>query len=342
MTKIEWTEQSWNPIVGCTIATPGCTNCYAMRTAHRLGSMKKMQQYHGLTKLVNGNPVWTGKIGTSQKALMQPLHRKKPTTYFVNSMGDLFHEDVLDAMIDYVFAVMALCPQHTFQVLTKRSKRMRSYLGEDRRRSWFEIDRCAQEISKRISHVPLPSYRPTGLPNVWLGVSVEDQRRADERIPELLNTPAAMRFVSAEPLLSDVDFNIREGSTTWRALSGVYNLVNYANHTQEIRKGNKIDWVICGGESGPGARPMHPDWARSLRDQCQAAQVPFFFKQWGEFAPEDAITDPSLLDLSGCPSLLDKPPHIFKDGTNIYRVGKKPAGRLLDGREWNEVPICQT
>ncbi len=241
MTKIEWTERTWNPIVGCSPASLGCTNCYAMKMAARLEAMSDakhaliggasglgLSQYTGLTQTSKAGPVWTGKVAiVDDYALTAPMRRKKPTTYFVNSMGDLFHESVTDEMIDKIFAVMALCPQHVFQILTKRAARMRAYFEGP----WQGVNpiwaRVADATFEFAPQGKLPSnfhgteraIGPNGipefgwrrflnigpLPNVWLGVSCEDQERADERIPDLLATPAAVRFVSCEPLLGPID-----------------------------------------------------------------------------------------------------------------------------------------
>ena len=284
-TKIEWTDATWNPIVGCSVVSPGCTNCYAMRLAGT--RMKHHPSRAGLTRDSKAGPVWTGEVRFMEQWLIQPLRWAKPRMIFVCAHADLFHEAVPDEWIDRIFAVMAMAPQHTFQVLTKRPERMREYLH-----SPVVIDsiaNAAHDIDGGIGAPILP------LPNVWLGVSVEDQRRADERIGILGSTPAALRWVSAEPLLGRIDFDIDQLQV--------------------------IDWVVAGGESGPGARPMHPDWARSLRDQCAAAGVPFLFKQWGEWAAADDY--PSEIqeqyDVQG-----------LTDGQSI-RVGKKAAGRLLDG-----------
>jgi protein gp37 len=221
--KIEWTEETWNPIVGCSILSPGCIHCYAMPMAARIeainaalvaeGKPPQSPQYDGTTKKVNGSAVWTGKIALAgEHILLQPLKRKKPTTYFVNSMGDLFHEDCPDEWIDRVFAVMALCPQHTFQVLTKRAARMRDYCSA----TYHAAGRwnAAVDIDCKI-HLPEmhPCYGmlaagkplPWPLPNVWLGVSTERQKEANERIPELLRTQAAVRFISYEPALGPLD-----------------------------------------------------------------------------------------------------------------------------------------
>jgi protein gp37 len=320
---IEWTEHTWNPIVGCSIVSPGCTNCYAMKMARRIDAMGVVNHYNGCTKVVNGNAVWTGKLArASDDILLQPLRRKKPTIYFVNSMGDLFHEDVPDEWIDKVFAVMALCPQHTFQVLTKRSERMRRWFDGDRADS---VGLAMLTIVERIPHghrrVPWP------LRNVWLGVSTERQQEADERIPHLLQTPAAVRFVSAEPLLGPIDLRVPEIDL---------GIGKFGCHPD-------LDWVIVGGESGPKARPMHVGWARDLRDQCDAAGVKFFFKQHGEWHPRtsDGVgIAKHCIAINGAVSSGDK----LEGGGNrprwiaIERVGKKAAGRLLDNREHNDMP----
>ncbi len=328
--KIEWTGHTWNPIVGCTILSPGCTNCYAMKDACRKGFNPKVPHYHGLTKLVNGHPVWTGDLHQApESVLLAPLKRKKPTTYFVNSMSDLFHESIPDEWIDKIFAVMALCPQHTFQVLTKRAGRMRSYVENARRR----VIKNGNSVE---IHTPKAYHASTvvggeklwPLPNVWLGVSAERQKEADERVPHLLRTPAAVRFISAEPLLNPIDLR---GYMKWLT-----------------RPGNAIDWVIVGGESGLRARPMHPDWARSLRDQCSRAGVAFFFKQWGSWLPleEDASTwgrEWFLISRDGVDDIPDGRVPMYDEGEYAARrVGKKNAGRLLDGIEHNAMPEALT
>jgi len=341
MTNISWTTETWNPIVGCSIDTKGCTNCYAMRQAWRFSHNPSTPQYHGTAKLVNGNPVWTGKMNLAQKAMLKPLHHKKPTTYFVNSMGDLFHENVPDEWIDQVFAVMAMRPQHTFQILTKRAERMRKYMTSLKspsrkfdillagRRTGVTL-RETKDIDDAISTLPLP--------NVWLGVSCEDQTTADLRIPALLQTPAAIRFVSCEPLLGPVDFHFIDGTIS--ALHGIEQVARengYIPGKYELTE--QLDWVICGGESGPNARPMHPDWARSLRDQCVDAGVPFHFKQWGEFAPWDGDNweIPDGWDDVACRDNV-----FLRHGVEYLKVGPKTAGRLLDGREWLQMPEVRT
>ena len=315
-TNIEWTDATWNVVNGCSVTSPGCKHCYAMKQAHRVEARR------GLTEKTAGGMVWTGEVRFNEKVLEQPLRWKKPRRIFVCAHGDLFHESVPDEWIDRVFAVMALCPQHTFQVLTKRSARMREYFEKHRDaggpcKSMAIIWDQAIEIATE--HGCVPQYRPSleTLPNVWLGVSVEDQTRADERIPDLLATPAAVRFLSCEPLLAPVDLALlhHDGITNIDALRGTHGVVGMSGDCAAI------DWVIVGGESGPKARPMHPDWARSLRDQCAAAGVPFLFKQWGEWAPCESENGTAL-------------PGEFP----AMRVGKKRAGRLLDGVQHDGFP----
>lgn len=269
MSKIEWTGETWNPVVGCSVVSPGCTNCYAMRMAARMEAMGDAAvkagrtvpgpHYAGTTRWVNGKPVWTGKVALApDHILTAPLRRRTPTTYFVNSMSDLFHEDVPDGWILRVFAVMALCPQHTFQILTKRSARMRAVLSA----ASFEGLVSDKAISYWQPGTP-NKWRGWPLPNVWLGVSTEDQRRADERIPDLLATSAAVRFVSAEPLL------------------GPINLVLLGEPGESGGQWPSISWVIVGGESGLGAREFKLGWACDIVRQCQQANVAVFVKQIG-------------------------------------------------------------
>jgi len=209
-TGISWTDATWNPIAGCSVVSPGCTNCYAMKEAHRLGNALGQEKYRGLTKVVNGKPVWTGEVRLWPAALDQPLRWKRPRRIFVNSMSDLFHEGLRDDQIDQVFAVMALASQHTFQVLTKRPERMLSYCAELHERRAVPVSlalhRVPGERSPRDVGAVEDAINAGPLPNVWLGVSAEDQQRADERIPLLLQTPAAVRFVSYEPALGPIDF----------------------------------------------------------------------------------------------------------------------------------------
>jgi protein gp37 len=550
-TGIQWCDATWNPVVGCSIVSPGCTNCYAMGMAARIERMNVGRHapharrpedippsiYDGLTKQSKVSAVWTGDVRLARdETLTLPLRWKRPRRIFVNSMGDLFHESVPDAWIDRVFAVMALSPQHTFLVLTKRSKRMREYMipalatrvgGEAFDLTFRSL--ATNPKSKVGDGVKLTCdiahLKVWPLPNVWLGVSAEDQTRADERIPDLLATPAAVRFVSAEPLLSALDLSgwlydrRREGipgASSPRLVYGetgrddlaerdfprgrsfVANLdqadacgaqrvesgrlsssdvqrsgeasssgrtqgqldgrksaghptddgdqsrasgrQQTAERSQKPKSGDEkgkrgscdpcieaetqgaerrkerdgeghgstgsgnsvtrggevasstrdwedvrhnterrfgdchreklasLNWVICGGESGPRARPMHPDWARSIRDQCAAAGVPFFFKQWGEWATgsylmttgqpifrkfgtfQEWVNKASTRVHGGvCLDVDGKDLRIGADFmrardqgkfpvTMMDRVGKHAAGRLLDGREHNDMP----
>jgi len=261
MSKIEWTDKTWNPVVGCSLASPGCTNCYAMKMASRLERMG-VAHYAGLTAPSKAGAVWTGKIAHApEHILTAPLRWRKPQTIFPNSMGDLFHEDVPDEWIDQSFGVMALCPQHTFMPLTKRSRRMLAYVarGDDEHGSLIE---SIADIGARFMEDGDNAHdwllgMPWPLPNVWLGTSVEDRARK-HRIDDLRETPAAVRFLSFEPLLEDL---------------GEIDLTG-------------IHWVIVGGESGSGARVFQLQWARSIIKQCQAAGVPVFMKQVGAYATD--------------------------------------------------------
>ena len=376
MTKIERTEKTWNPIVGCSIVSPGCTRCYAMRMAARLEAMAEaenarrtdphhggktfdspLSHYLGTTQPSKAGPVWTGKVALApDRVICEPLRRRKPTMWFVNSMGDLFHENVPDEWIDRVFAVMALTPQHTYQLLTKRSARMRAYMlrADDEHGDYFErLSDAAVDLtdSPCAAHVDSCDWP---LPNVWLGVSAERQQEADERIPDLLATPAAVRFVSCEPLLAPVDIG---SALQWQGTGTRHDGTvapfgvategpDYDPDAPQLASFDgpyvRLNWVICGGESGPGARPLHPDWARSLRDQCASAGVPFFFKQVGEWlqAYDRDVDDP---DWRRCDQVAAETPNgqwlnlaggqgFHGDRVvRIARVGKARAGRLLDG-----------
>lgn len=363
---IEWTDATWNPITGCSVVSPGCTNCYAMKLAGT--RLQHHPSRAGLTKPSKAGPVWTGEVRLNEEWLDQPLRWKRPRRIFVCAHGDLFHESVPDEWIDRVFAVMALVPHHTFQVLTKRAERMRGYLTDDDLNhrisaalgsmldgDWIwdhsrlrpAIDGLIDAfIGHRMTDDDLVEYLPAPmpLPNVWLGVSAEDQARADERLPHLLATPAAVRFISAEPLLGPIDIGWALAMQRIDIAAGFLQRGHFAPGLEKLRR---LDWIITGGESGPGARPMHPDWVRSLRDQCTAAGVPFFFKQWGEWAPGDSAGKPKTYEIG---LWVDGRWHMdrttakqaedgnFDEEPDVYRVGKKAAGAMLDGREWREMP----
>lgn len=240
--SIEWTEATWNPVVGCSVISPGCTNCYAMRMARRLEAMGQ-PKYAGTTRISGGRPKWNGVVRVDEDSLKLPATWRSGRMIFVNSMSDLFHKEVPLEFIRRVFETMAVTPQHTYQILTKRAER---------------LDELASEL-----------IWPH---NVWMGVSVENAEYL-YRVDHLRRTRAAIKFLSLEPLLGPLEAMNLDG----------------------------IDWVIAGGESGPGARPMDPSWVRSIRDQCQLAEVAFHFKQWGG-------------------------------------VNKKKTGRSLDGQTWDEFP----
>jgi len=321
-TKIEWCDASWNPIRGCSVVSEGCRHCYAMQVAARFSG--KGQAYEGLAYRNESGAHWTGKVRLVEEHLNDPLRWKLPRRIFVNSMSDLFHENVRDETIDRLFAVMALAPQHTFQILTKRPERMRDYLRNKARQDsigqaaydyYEELFSGAPDCGEGFRYLHWP------LPNVWLGVSVEDQRSANERIPLLLQTPAAVRWLSIEPLLDKVD---------------LYEAFPALGCSNDERSLSDIHWIVVGGESGAGARPMHPDWARRLRDQCVAAGVPFFFKQWGGWVLRDASNGDIPFERCKIYAGDDA------DSVTLCPVGKKRAGRLLDGREWNEYPDVHT
>ena len=289
-TKIEWTDATWNPIRGCSRVSEGCRNCYAERIASRFSGPG--QPFEGLAEMVEkrprGNcgtsfpqktirePHWTGDIRLVESVLEDPLHWRKPRKIFVNSMSDLFHEKVQDDWLARIFGVMLQCPQHTFQILTKRPVNMKHFMRAMRRVMG------KRETAENLARVGLKFP----LPNIWLGVSVEDQKTADERIPILLQTPAAVRWVSYEPALGPVDFTrikMQEiGYARFSDDSGMSKERGTESVYGNALKGDPhLNWIVCGGESGPGARPMHPDWAVSCCDQCQNSKIPFFFKQWG-------------------------------------------------------------
>ena len=258
---IGWTEATWNPVTGCSRVSPGCAHCYMFTAYPRLKAM--------------GNPSYQATADTvvlQPQMLDKPLHWKRPRRIFVNSMSDLFHEEVPDTFIDSVFAVMMLTPQHTYQILTKRPARMRDYLNNGSLDRYVGIIQAAAALRPdlRLGPDTFAEIHSSAIRNVWLGVSVEDQIRADERIPILLDTPAAMRFLSCEPLLGPIDLNrIGLGAgEAWRSAFGT-----------EDRPG--VDWVIAGGESGPGARECSERWLSDLRNQTHAAWRPYFLKQLG-------------------------------------------------------------
>lgn len=365
-TKIEWATHTWNPVTGCSPVSEGCQNCYAARMAKRLA---------GRSGYPKDDPF---RVTFHPDRLAQPLKWKKPSRIFICSMGDLFHEEVPFNDIACILGIMAACQHHTFMVLTKRPANMLEFfkwLGRMAEgKSMIEVFphdshgwRCRHLLKAAAlgatenGKIAVHSLEGWPLPNVWLGVTAENQARADERIPILLQIPAAKRFVSIEPMLGPVDIarwlliswqcsgcrgyfngpyrNIcpdcgREG---WWSGSHPFNGRNMPRGPIcRSQKGQGLDWVICGGETGPGARPLHPDWARSLRDQCQDAGVPFFFKQWGEWKAEHRQSESvELFRLKDNQQVAKA-----RDGGHwlFTRVGKKRAGRLLNRQAWDEFP----
>jgi protein gp37 len=331
--KIEWTEATWNPLVGCTKVSPGCDNCYAKGVVNRFAGTSRAFPHRFDVVTIRDD-----------RMLTQPLRWRRPRRIFVNSLSDLFHADVPDEFIAQVFAVMALAPQHTFQLLTKRHGRMRSLLTSRAFADLFhraicdaadwDVRQAAAAIDGALALIGETALAP--LPNVWLGVSVEDQHWAGIRIPALADTPAAVRWISAEPLLGPIDLT-----------TGLLHAL--------LRHG--LVWIVVGGESGPGARPMHPGWARDLRDQCAQADVPFLFKQWGEWRhcreAQEVEVERAMradgtyhqwekhpvydVDLAGSAEL-DRVP-LPGVSAPMQRVGKKAAGRELDGHTHDGYPI---
>lgn len=295
--SIEWTDATWNPVTGCTEVSPGCDHCYAKTFAERWRGTPGHHFEQGFDVVLR------------PERLDQPLRWKKPRRVFVNSMSDLFHDSVPDLFITRVFEIMEQASEHTFQVLTKRHARMRSFVRRrelDKQEYAAKFDHCPTEEMRNSPAAECARRRAASPPaNIWLGVSVENQQWADIRIPALLDTPAAVRWISAEPLLGPVDLDGH---------------LPYDDQCDGLIRG--VDWVVAGGESGPGSRPMHPDWARGLRDQCTSASVPFFFKQWGNWVPDGDSPD-------------------LSNNHSMIRVPKKAAGRLLDGRTWDEYPTVE-
>ena len=358
-TKIEWSDATWNPVTGCTEVSPGCDHCYAKTFAERWRGTPGHYFEHGFD------------VQLRPDKLDQPLRWRKPRRIFVNSMSDLFHDQVPDGYIAQVWEVMAQCPQHTFQILTKRHARMRSWVtrwhdtsgdkdvqgsnglppmprGPEAVREVYSSPRSrlfadmldSMGTPPEGAAYPLydwaegPRWFSHVLPNVWLGVSAENQQWADIRIPALLDTPAAVRFVSAEPLLGRIELR------------------------QEWGHGPGIDWIIAGGESGRAARPTHPDWVRALRDQRHKVGAAFFFKQWGEWAPApwhgpDGATHAftgglyqektgawveNFMEIGHRPTSTERDLTTPPGAQGMRHIGKKHAGRELDGRTWDEYP----
>jgi protein gp37 len=406
--KIEWTDATWSPVTGCTKVSPGCEHCYIERTP----PFRKEHRWFDRPGIGG-----TTGVRLHEDRLAQPLRWTRPRRVFVCSLADLFHDDVPDGYIARVWDVMGRCPQHTFQILTKRPARLRSWLtrwadttgdaGHDRPTGMPPLPRGPEAVRATYTSgrarlfadmldsmgdppegcaYPLYDWMegqrfwPAVLPNVWVGVTVESQQWADIRVPELIAAPAAVRWVSAEPLLGPIDLT-RLPFPRWSmdrkqccgmvidALGGRYGVPGL----WQAPAASALSWVVCGGESGPKARPMHPDWARSLRDQCVEAGVPYLFKQWGEWSPapwkldrgpgetddqykarSDAIGATHAFtggfyreagrDVEGFEAMSHRPWSCERDSAvppgavGMRKVGKTRAGRALDGRTWDQYP----
>ena len=309
--KIDWLNmpgykgETWNPIIGCSRVSAGCENCYAEKMAFRLANIKATADYGYVVKMNPDYlpdsienafiPKWNGETYLLEYQLDKPATwRNKQRMVFICSMSDLFHENTDFEQIELVFDSMNIYKGHLYLLLTKRPERMREFFN------WY---------FKRRGFVD-------PLQNIWLGVTCENQEQADKRIPILLQVPAAKRFVSIEPMLGPVDLMNLKGNANSR-----YQVLEPIPHAGDSSR-PALDWVIVGGESGHKARPMRPDWVRSIRDQCKAANVPFFFKQWGEW-------------VHGSSNVLKC---IQKHGTFFTRYGRQKAGSELDGKHYKEFP----
>ena len=280
-TEISWTDKSWNPIRGCSRVSEGCRHCYAETMAARFSD--EGQPYYQLAKRTSSGPKWTGKVSFIHKHLLDPVRWQKPVRVFTNSMSDVFHEELSHEDIAAIFAVMAVAKRHTFQVLTKRSERMKDWFKWAGRLSMPELLGYARaklkdhpEDLKTFDRADAEMGAYTWpLPNVWIGVSVENQEAADKRIPDLLATPAVIRFLSCEPLIGSVSLMdwLFDPTGNFRTHKGKRQFENVA------KAGHGLHWVIAGCESGPGMRPCEHQWLRTLREECKAAGVKYFLKQ---------------------------------------------------------------
>lgn len=331
-TKIDWTDATWNPMTGCTKTSAGCKNCYAEKMALRLQAMGQANYANGFAPTFHTH------------MLAGPLKWKKPRMVFVCSMSDLFHESHTDEQIAAIFGVMARCPQHTFQVLTKRAARMLDWFRWMSQQSIDPDGECPREslhaayclLQAEIEHVgdgPMPIHTKFGpapaapwpLPNVWVGVTAENQAAADERIPLLIRTPAAVRFVSCEPLLGRIEMRpewllyggLTDEQWKWRALSGVDPYGFRPHHP------SPLDWVILGGESGPDARPCDIQWIRDIVWKCRSSSVPVFVKQLGANAVERCCDGFNPTTREGCACM----------GRDAPALG---TGKRADPSEWPE------
>lgn len=352
-TKIEWADASINPLVGCSKISPACDNCYAERMAARMVHNPAVAQRYAGT--VDAHGKWTGQINVLPNELLEKARRmRRPRRIFVGSMSDMFHPHVPDGHIARIFTQMAMVGHHTYMLLTKRPDRMRELLS---RHDMQDAVRCTLQRWRDEADLP-PQDFWWPLPNVWLGTTVEDQAHM-HRVVDLMGTPAALHYLSYEPALGAIDptripVGMVDDGDVLNALTGTEYLGDAAYTVP------RLDWIIAGGETGPGARAAHPDWFRSLRDQCKAHDVPYFFKSWGEWlpAPErqfnsfqyphqgylspdlpyDELPGPSGANGEG----VWGPEKLIAAGcAHVVRVGKARSGRLLDGVEHNAIPVVR-
>lgn len=351
--KIEWTNETWNIITGCSIASAGCKNCYAMREAGA-GRVKNHPSRIGLTKEVKGKHVWTGELRFNEDWLLDPYRWRKPRRIFVCAAGDLFHENGRQEWLDLIYGIMALSPQHQFQVLTKRADIMRAYVEKLQHRAMDIVKALVEHFGEdkfkekdlqiaalRISQGPLEQ--------IWHGVSAEDQATADERIADLLWTPSAVHWVSYEPALGGINFSAVAPTLPAHKQNGFWidamrGKIIRSDGAVVTDAPGRLDWIVAGGESGSGARPTFPGWFYELRDECLEAGVAFNFKQWGNWRPKlmkdgermtlPAPDDKKLAFIGPEGNRLNGPGM----GKLMERVAKKEAGRLLEGRIWDEYP----
>jgi protein gp37 len=343
-TGIEWTDATWNPVRGCSRKDRGCLHCYAEVQAARIERMDRGRgvavgegSYDGLTKIVNGRPTWTGELRQVPDLLDQPLRWRRPRLIFANSMSDLFHANVPFDFVDQVFAIMALAPQHTFQVLTKRQDRMAEYLSAadlQERISLLADDMAAKYRRQRADEVAGGAvFWP--MPHVWLGFSAHDQASFDNRWQDARKVAELgwLTWVSLEPLLGPVDLS--------EVLDAEWSREGWQSNQHALDM-PLLSWVVVGGESGDLAEPMHPDWPGLLRDQCKAVGVPYLFKQWGEWAPFEELSeelrardlDPIIVRFDGSTCQGE----FVGNNRLMLRTGKKASGRLLKGIEHNGYP----
>lgn len=332
--NIEWTDHTFNPWTGCTKVSPGCANCYAEGWAKRSGIV---QWGYGQPRRRTSEANWKLPLKWNRDAAREwvnytaavaagagyPGAAPRRPRVFCASLADWLDQEVPIEWLADLLELIHLTPHLDWLLLTKRPQNWRGRLVAASVRMLRDVgepeDEYSDEAYSFVKHWLLGN-RP---PNVWIGTTVENQEMANQRIPDLLEIPAQVRFLSCEPLLGPVDLrHVRIGDNQWFPFQHLH-------------------WVICGGESGPKARPMHPDWARGLRDQCRAAEVPFLFKQWGEYAPCDPPVVTNIKGgFSATSSWKAKARYVGDVATGVWaqRVGKKAAGRMIDGREWNDFP----